>query len=302
MTRAHVPPQCAGNTDAVTRAKWMLNSETSAITLGRYDRGGIHFPGQCDSCNKAAGRHFDPSYGALSDALRPLWAASLGQPQQESVPMPSIQFRPGAVARSIILGMCATTPLMRANWPQVAAVLDPMTAVQLPAGHRLFLAFARGKTAWVSGSTLGIYDNVSYHQSKLLMALSSVFFPPLAWQLVGHGERTLVEDGWVDVSDWLSFPITDTHDLQQLVARLPMVKHPRHTVDGAHWVEFIQDDVSGVMECLDVLDHDSDDARTRQRHIERIKVPMEEARAVVEQYLRRRDGMVNSHSPNAGRP
>lgn len=285
MTRAHVPPQCAGNTDAASRARWMLNQDTKTVTLGRPEIGGIHFLGQCGSCNSAAGTNFDPAYGFFADELRPLWLASLTYPAQERIALPPIRFAPGAVARSIVLGMCSSTSLIRKNWPQVDSLLDSNASIQLPAGWQLFLALTRGKTAWVAGGIGGTYLHGPRTRRSAtggpltLMSMASVFFPPLAWQLVTNGAEFLVDDGWADVSEWLALPTRNTYDIRDFVTDLPMVKHPRHLPNGdREWIDFTQADVTSVIECFDVTNGTSDDAQARNRLMRRVMVPMDEVR------------------------
>ncbi|MFE4456821.1 hypothetical protein ACFROC_05615 [Nocardia tengchongensis] len=272
----------------------MLNQNTRAVAPGRPEIGGIYFLGQCGECNSASGARFDPAYGALADALRPLWIASLQQSAPTMMELPSVTIAPAAVARAIILGMCATTPMIRKNWPQVEQLCDPNQSNTLPPEWRLCLALTRGKTAWVAGTSAGTYIHgprvrrTAQGGPQIMMSMASVYFPPLAWQLVTEGSELLTDNGWADVSDWLTFPPTAIHDLHQLVPRLPMVKHPRHEPNGDHdWVDFIQTDVSAVAECFDVTNKDSDDAQARNRLIQRRMIPMDD----VEEVARRRGVM-----------
>jgi len=285
MSRAHVPPQCAGNEGAVTRGNWMRTGRV--VTLGRADEGGIWFLGQCRSCNSAAGRVFDPAYAVLATALRPLWLASLIRQSSGRMPIPSVVFNPGAVVRSLLAGMCATTTMLRQEWPDVPRLLDPTAAIDLPPGWKLCLAMTRGKTAWVSGTSAGGYisgprstERTPDGGPRVLMTFASVFFPPLAWQLVGHGEQMLLEEGWADIGEWCTIAPNETRDLREFTTALPLVRHPRHEVNGDHhWGEMLQHDVSLVAECFDVTDSRSDEARARRRLINRRMLPAEDLEA-----------------------
>ncbi|WP_156959816.1 hypothetical protein [Nocardia sp. BMG51109] len=289
MSKAHVPPQCAGNEGAVTRGHWMRTGST--VTLGRADEGGIWFLGQCRSCNSAAGRVFDPAYGQLAAALRPLWLASLTRPSSGPMPIPSMAFSPGAVARSLLAGMCATTVMLRQEWPDVPRLLDPASKLTLPADWKLCLAMTKGKTAYISGTGAGGYisgprstDRTPDGNPRVLMTWASVFFPPLAWQLVGHGEQMLLDEGWVNVSQWCTIAPTETRDLREFTTSLPLVRHPRHEVNGDHhWGEMLQHDVSLIAECFDVTDSHSDEARARRRLMARRMIPAEEFEAAAVQ-------------------
>lgn len=176
MTKSQVPPQCSGNTDAVTRSMWMAHN--SRVELGRPDQGGVWFRGLCRKCNTAAGQ-FDTAYAHLADILRPLRLASLNQSSPQDQATPHDPIRPGAVARSIMLGMCATTPIIRFNWPQVRQLLSSKR-VQLPDQYRLYLAAAQGRSAWVSGTIAGHYSNANttMNSPAVMMSMSAVFFPP----------------------------------------------------------------------------------------------------------------------------
>ncbi|MBF6336842.1 hypothetical protein IU450_13205 [Nocardia abscessus] len=289
MSKAHVPPQCAGNEGAVTRGAWMRNGST--VSLGRADEGGIWFLGQCRSCNSAAGRRFDQAYGELAAALRPLWLASLTRQSSAPMPIPSVAFNPGAVVRSLLAGMCATTMMLRQEWADVARLLDPASAIELPPDWKLCLAMTKGKTAWVSGTSAGGYLNGPQSTRRapdggprVLMTWASVFFPPLAWHLVGHGQQMLLEEGWIDVSRWCAIAPTETRDLTEFASALPLVRHPRHEINGDHhWGEMLQHDVSLVAECFDVTDSSSDEARARRRLMSRRMVSMEDFEAAAMQ-------------------
>ncbi len=285
MSRAHVPPQCAGNQGPVTRASWM--NTAGAVSLGRADEGGIFFRGQCRTCNSAAGEVFDPAYGELATALLPWWRASLDRNLTGPVPVPDVDFKPGAVTRSIVLGMCATTPIIRQNWPTVEVLLDRSAEVTLPANMRLYMALARGRTAWVSGTAASHYHSGprAYRgengRPQILMSFSTVFFPPLAWRLIDENTTMLDDEGWADVSAWPSIAPDAVHNLRDFVRKLPKVRHPRHEPNGDNeWLDQIQDEVSTIMECLDVLDSRSDQAGTRRRTMQRVVVPMEEIEAL----------------------
>ncbi|MEV0360639.1 hypothetical protein AB0H71_31745 [Nocardia sp. NPDC050697] len=269
----------------MTRASWMNTAGT--VSLGRADQGGIFFWGQCRSCNSAAGEVFDPAYGKLATALLPWWRASLDRNLTGLVPVPDVDFKPGAVARSIVLGMCATTTIIRRNWPTVEALLDRSTQVELPARMRLYVALARGRTAWVAGTAASYWHSGPRARRggidgpQILMSFSSVFFPPLAWRLIDEDTAMLDDEGWADVSEWCSIAPDAVHNLRNFVTKLPKVRHPRHEPHGDNeWVDQVQGEVSHIIECLDVLDSRSDQAGTRRRTMQRAMVPMEEVEAL----------------------
>ena len=121
MSRAHVPPQCAGNQMLVKRSRFMVNEHE--VDVGRQDLGGIHPHGLCAECNTQAGQ-YDEAYGDFAAALRPNWVKSWEIQVPPLISTPSVTFDPGAVARSIRstcarLGrsFAASGPTYLHNWP-----------------------------------------------------------------------------------------------------------------------------------------------------------------------------------------
>jgi hypothetical protein len=62
LTKAHVPPQCAGNDKLVGRS--LLINRQGHLTSGRKLFGGVFFYGLCEECNNFAGK-YDEAYGFL---------------------------------------------------------------------------------------------------------------------------------------------------------------------------------------------------------------------------------------------
>lgn len=154
MTRAHVPPQCAGNEGLVKRYRLMVGG--NEVDRGRQSEGGIHLYGLCKQCNTAAGR-FDEAYGNFAEAARQLWVKLRQIEVPPAIAMPQVAFDPGGVVRSILLGVCATGPFIRRHWPDLPPQLVSGTALELPPELRLYLALARGMTARVAGPIAGFH-------------------------------------------------------------------------------------------------------------------------------------------------
>ena len=297
MSKAHVPPQCSGNTEEVTRSRWLAHN--GRVEHGRDETGGIWFKGICRKCNTAAGK-FDGAYATLADALRPFWEASLTQiaVTVSGVPVPNVSIYPGAVGRSVLLGMCATTPMIRRNWPRVNHLLSGRP-VALPRDYRLYLAVAQGRSAWVSGTTAGHYTDHrgGSDEPQVVMSMSSIFFPPLAWQLVAADARQ--PDGWADVSSWLAYDSTEQMELGALVSQLVFDCHPRHNPGGDRdWIDHLQTDVSAVIESFDITNSDPNIIAVRRRRMERQMVPMEEVEAVLRAQGYSFPGSADADTPN----
>ncbi|GAC68872.1 hypothetical protein [Gordonia soli] len=256
MSKSHVPPQCAGNLGLVHRTRLIVRG--SDVSHGRADRGGIHFYGLCRRCNTAAG-DFDPAYGAFATLLRPYWVRDWTLQLPGLVETPDVTLRPGAVVRSLLLGMMATTTMIRRLCPDLAEQLLTGEPVDLPSNVRLRMAFARGRSARVAGTMSGFHlvGPLSRHESDGspigIHSLSAVYFPPLAWELVRAGPTLLDEYRWADVSDWTRYDVTDERRLPDLVPALPVTAHPWHHPDlNRHWSEMTSSELSQIIECLNI--------------------------------------------------
>jgi hypothetical protein len=256
MSRAHVPPQCAGNAMLVKRSRLMVNKHE--VDAGRQDLGGIYLYGQCSDCNTESGR-YDGAYGQFADALRPNWVQSLQIEVPPLMSTPSVTFDPGAVARSILLGMCATGPHIRRHWPDLPPRLLSGSPVTMPPELRLFLALTRGLTARVAGPIYGlpVAGPMRRDASGKVVGINSVasaYFPPLAWELIlGPGETMLTDDRWADVSSWTEIEPGDMQVVSELVPALPAACHPwHHPTRNEHWAELLSTEICPIVECLNV--------------------------------------------------
>jgi hypothetical protein len=255
MTQSHVPARCAGNELLAKRYRLMVNK--NEVDSGRQDPGGIHLYGLCADCNSQAGQ-YDDAYGDFARQMRPLWV----KPWQVHVPavisLPPVTCDPGAVVRSILLGMCATGPLIHRQWPDWPIQLASGTPVEMPPELRLYLALARGMTARVAGPiagfpVAGLLRRDSSGNPVGINAVASVYFPPLAWELIYPGETTLSDQRWANVTNWTTIEPGDTRVLSELVPALPAVSHPWHDpTRNQHWVELFSSEVTPIIECANV--------------------------------------------------
>lgn len=255
MSRSHVPPQCAGNEMLVKRFRLMVDKNVA--DAGRQDLGGIYLYGLCADCNTRAGQ-YDQAYGDFAAALRTYCVKSLRLEVPPLMPTPSVAFDPGAVVRSILLGMCATGPLIRRHWPDWPAQLANGTPVKMPPQLRLFLALTRGVTARVAGPIAGFPVGGPMRRDESgkpvgINAVASVYFPPLAWELIYPGETTLTDDRWAEVTDWTTIEPGDLRVLNELIPALPAACHPWHDPRrNEHWVELLSSEITPIVECANV--------------------------------------------------
>jgi hypothetical protein len=251
LTKTHVPPQCAGNRGRVKRFMIVSDSEhRAAATTKRI--GGVHFYELCVTCNGDLQGLYDPEYCTLAKAL---WAiatdAALHLPPR--VQLPDIAVRPGAIARSVVIGAFALNPTMRLIHPDLAqALVSREESIDLPSPLRLHLALTRGPHARVTGSIGGYY----MFRSKVggrnvgIMSMAQIYFPPLAWQLADQPESVLLQqEGWSDVSSWLTVAPSEQAVLSALARDLPLVAHPTRGPGGIQdWVELLSDETCFIVE------------------------------------------------------
>lgn len=248
MTQSHVPARCAGNEMLVKRCRLIVNKDE--VDSGRQDPGGIHLYGLCGDCNSQAAR-YDKAYGAFAKQMRPLWVRPWKLHVPPLISMPPVIFDPGAVVRSILLGMCAIGPIIQRHWADWPAQLASGTPLEMPPELRLFLALARGVTARVAGPIAGFpVAGTNLRRDSLgkpvgINAVASVCFPPLAWELIYPGETALTDERWADVTSWTTIKPGSTRVLSELVPALPTVCHPWHDPKRSqHWVELFSSEIT----------------------------------------------------------
>lgn len=228
------------------------------VAAGRSEVGGLYFRGLCKECNTAVGS-YDGAYGDFAKAMRPLWVKDWQLDLPEVVAVPDIEVRPGDVARSVIGGIAAVSPMLRERWPQLTDALNSGSATALPSGLSLRLALARGVSARVSGAFWGVHlmgplcRYTPKGQQIGIPSVGSVFFPPLAWELVHSGPTLLDEYKWADASAWIEQAPGVVVPLQQLVRVLPLTAHPwHHPVLNEHWSELAATEYAPIVECANI--------------------------------------------------
>jgi hypothetical protein len=206
--------------------------------------------------------------------------------------MPRLTIHAGAVARSILLGMCATGPLIHQHCPDFPPQLLSGTQLEMPAEMRLYVALTRGLTARVAGPTVGYHNSGPNYRpdssGKALgrSSIASVYFPPLAWELVHTGETVLTYEGWADVSSWTTMDPGESRWLNDLVTALPAACHPwHHPTDNEHWTELLSTEIAPIVECENIEGGPPDPLKPSTRAT-RVCISMDEFRE-----LARRGGL-----------
>lgn len=210
LTRAHVPPQAAGNTDKVERSTMM--SGDGGYQPGRWEIGGMWVRGLCVSCNNTAGAKYDLAYADFANHLLQWFNARsfLAVPTAQSVTL-----APGRVTRSVLYGLLAASPHTRVILPGLAEQLNVGGPVCLPGGFSLWVAAFLGHYAQLTGPMVsGVLDGTG----RAINTFAAVTFRPLTWALAtSDSEALLRERGWIDASEWLRYEDDrEAHDLRWL--------------------------------------------------------------------------------------
>lgn len=258
LSRTHVPPQCAGNDHGVQRIYFHIiqaNGEQALVRSNRRLHGGLYVYGLCGDCNSAASK-WDVAYKQLSDILQSCWVKGSLIVPGNRIALPSAQCVPSAVARSVLMGLFGVNHVLRERFPDLAAnLLNGLDPIDLPADVQLRVALARGTVGRLTGAmhSMKVLNTQSGVIEKMLSD-ASVYFPPLAWQLVSRESSYLDAQGWGDASSWLSAPIGERRSVSDLCHSLPLVQQPSQ--DPNEWDSFVHlyaDTLTPIVECTGLL-------------------------------------------------
>lgn len=188
MTKAHVPPQAAGNRDRVVSANVRLADRV--LGHGRVAKGGMWFYSLCGDCNSMAGAQYDAAYADFSNAV--LARMNLHQ----RLHLPPVRLAPARVARSILIGMFATSPHLRVVFRGLAEDLrSRRDRITMPDGASLRLAICLDRRTRLAG----MYNAVrASRHTQHYDVFSEVHFRPLAWTLTpsGRGPSSMPVNRW----------------------------------------------------------------------------------------------------------
>lgn len=149
LTKTHVPPQCAGNTGLVFR-QFFLTSTDQILRRGSRQIGGLHVYGLRQDCNGLQAL-YEGAYGEFAQALYPCWIRRDLAIPGGRMELPDQEIAPGAIARSVLIGVFGLNANLRNLYPQLAESLCQRSdSIELPDDIQLRLALARGTTAGVT--------------------------------------------------------------------------------------------------------------------------------------------------------
>jgi hypothetical protein len=251
LTKAHIPPQCAGNSSSrVVRMRPYIRDGVM-----QHDTpldGGLWLKTLCEPCNHLASL-YDDAYGDLAGSVSRqdrMETASWSLPVS-SGGVPAVHVSPGRVARSLMLAMIALTPSMHL---MQGAFVDEMhrdcDEVRLPAGMQLRVARVRHRACRIS-SAYSMMQVLGARQTYDVFA--EICFYPFIWALCSPspaslGPAVVDQEGWGDATDWIMYRRTvERADLRSVLRRLPLTTHPTQR-NRSEWVEMSSRDASYALE------------------------------------------------------
>ncbi|MET8220773.1 hypothetical protein [Streptomyces hirsutus] len=223
-------------------------------TTGRPKAGGMWLRGLCQDCNNLAGKNYDTAYGDFAARLTNYFGARTHLLLPAPEPAPPVSVAPGRVARSVLIGMFATTPHLRKMFPGLAHDLQARRPhITMPDGATLRMALYPSRSTRLASMSYGM--RVIAHRQHYNV-FSEIYFRPLAWTLspnddrldgAGLGESVL--SAWPVVDQWLQYGDDVTAlDLRDVCRRgIPTVGHPLREGRG-EWMEAFQNDTAAFLE------------------------------------------------------
>lgn len=256
LSRAHVPPQVAGNSTRVQRAADVIDAGTRRP--GRWLEGGVWVRGLCEPCNNRAGRAYDQAYADFSDQISRLTSPTARRLQVLPGEAPGARFAPGLVARAVLYGMFAINPRLRILYPDLAHDLSHEIApghgpIRWPVQLRLMVGLSHPLLPHSALVSSGVWAMRVLTERVVHNTFGDIVFPPLTWTLVPADSRTereglgpQITGPLGDASDWVNFgPDRVAVDLRTICAALPAIALPL-LVDSNDWVELLPQETDGV--------------------------------------------------------
>ncbi len=246
-TRAHVPPQVAGNTSLVLRAADVIDA-SGTRKPGRWTGGGMWVRGLCSDCNNLAGRTYDKAYADFTAQVARLSTPIARFLQIIPGEAPGVFFAPALVAKCVLIGMFGIHPRLRLILPDLAHdLVHDVDQVRWP--DRVALRVGRTHPAAANLGLLssGIWMMQVLQERVVHFSFADVVFPPLAWFLSPNespaGLGPQITGPLLDASDWIRYsPERTAVDLRSLTPTFPAVLHPMLGPSQDSWVELLTRD------------------------------------------------------------
>lgn len=251
LTRAHVPPQCAGNTSSrVVRMRPFIRD--GVMQHETPLDGGLWLKTLCGPCNRIAGQ-YDDAYGDFAANVSRhdrMVSASWSLPVSAGG-VPAVQVSPGRVARSLLMAMVAVAPSMNlVHGALLNQLHHDADDIRLPGGMRLRVARVRHPACRIS-SAYSMMQVLGFRQTYDVFA--EICFVPFIWALCSAtpaslGPALVDHERWGDATDWIRYGRTvERADLRSVLRRLPLTTHPTQR-DRSEWIEMSAQDATYVLE------------------------------------------------------
>ena len=254
LSKAHVPPQVAGNTTKVLRAADVIVDQVRRP--GRWSEGGMWVRGLCEACNNRAGNLYDVPFADFAEQVELLSSPTARRLAVIQGEVPGARFAPGLVSRAVLFGMFAINPRLRVLFPELADDLkNETTAGSGPIRWPDKLAMKVARTHPLSGDrgviSSGVWAMRVLHERVVHWTFGDIVWPPLMWSLVPKGDDherdglgPQITKQLADVSEWVKYgPDRTSVDLRSLIRTLPTMPHPM-LLRSNDWVEFMTNDGS----------------------------------------------------------
>lgn len=248
LSKAHVPPQSAGNNARVLRAPDVIVE--GVRRPGRWSEGGMWVRGLCEDCNNHAGNLYDVPYADFAHRIQRMSTPIARDLAVVRGQAPAVEFAPGLVSRAVMFGMFAINPRLRILFPELADDLKPDTAgsrlVRWPDKLALKLAQTHPRFPDQGVISSGVWAMRVMTERVVHWSFGDIVWPPLTWSLVPthkdserDGLGPQITKPLPNVSEWVRYgPDRTSVDLRSLTRELPMFAHPM-LARSNDWVEMM---------------------------------------------------------------
>lgn len=188
LSREHVPPKSAGNSDRVqphTINDWFSRESLDEIPGGTFEQGGVWGYSLCGSCNSRTGR-LSHSYRRVASSAARMFVddlppvEELNQAQVTKLLRIRMQMHPGAFARLVVSLMCSVAGPwdLAGTHPELRSAILDGTVCALPDGLSLGMLLCAGPYGLTAGPTLHLDSAATTWRWIVVLA-----HPPLGFEL-----------------------------------------------------------------------------------------------------------------------
>lgn len=235
LSREHVPPKSAGNSDRVrahTIVDWLDRPTLDDIPGGRFEQGGVWGYTLCTSCNSRTGR-LSHAYRRVAAAAARMFVDDL--PAVDELNMErvtrllrlQIQMNPGMFARQVMSLMCSLAGPwdLATRYPELRDAVLNGTSCAMPDGLSLGTLLCAGPYGLTAGPSLHIDAAVGAWRWIVVLA-----HPPLAFELELARSDACPASAACDISGFL-----DVDEQVEAIAELDLLVGFTNTAFPSDW-------------------------------------------------------------------